>query len=137
MQSEIKFGSAIIISLWFCALGIIIAYFISLLFAFAAFVFIVIWLLLFGVYFTFYLCTFKMHIAKGHVSLHHGIIFKFTHRVPIRFVCSCRILTTPLLRKKNSCIIILFYAGGFIIFPGANNEFANLLLQKTVKNNKF
>ncbi len=132
MYAKIKFKNAVIICLWLCILGLACAAVISVLSFIASVIFFAVWFLIFGVFASIYLCTFKMHIASEHISLRHGILFRFVHRVPLRFVSSCRVFSSPMQRRTKSCIIILLYAGGFFIFPGADEYFANELLQKTV-----
>ncbi len=133
LYAKIKFKNALIICLWFCLAGLVAA--IALLWFFSytvGLIFFAVWFLIFGVFLCAYICTFKIHIASAHISLRHGMVFKFVHRAPLRFISSCRIITTPLQRRTKSCVVILLYAGGFFVLPGADINFANMLLEKTV-----
>ncbi len=133
MKEQVKLTNAIIISLWLCTLGIVIAIAVSMFSFWVSVIFAIVWVLVFGVCTIYYICTFKIHFTGEYISIRHGVFFKFVHKIPIRFVTSCEIFTAPFQRRTNSCVFVLIYSGGVLFVPGLSITFANTLMNKIIK----
>ncbi len=67
-------------------------------------------------------------VSLGEVRVTRGILFKFTRRIPTRFITgSCR-LGTPLLRSCRCSLVILYTSGTLLILPGLADSDADQLL---------
>ncbi len=119
MNVNITRQSAAAVTLWLLVPGAILSFATSLFFTnIYGFIFFALWSVVFVPFCMAYFSTFKLCIGKTHVSLRHGIFFKFTHRMPRAFITGCHIITSPLQRSKNVCILIILCASGFYVVPG-------------------
>ncbi len=137
MNIRVSRQNAAIISLWFIALGfifsLIVLFFFNAIYALVFFAFFSLFSMLFG---TVYFSSFKLFIGKTHVSLRHGRLLKFTHRMPRRFVTGCHIISSVLQRQKNICILIILCSSGFYIVPGITLNCAQKVVDTLVLRSK-
>ncbi len=119
MNYKISLRNALAVSLGFVYPGVFIALIVFFFtYSFIAFVLAFIWCVLvlgFGMY---YFTTFEFFVGKSHISLQHGRLFKFVHRMSRGFITGCHTINTPFQRRNNICVLIIVCASGFYIVPG-------------------
>ncbi len=133
MYIHVPYKAAAVAALWLASPIIIILAVVALLVkhvvASVVLAFFCVFLLLLT---ALYISRIKMYVGKNHVSLRHGLWFKFTHRLTRRFISGVHIIELPLQSIYSSCIIIIISSCGFYIVPGIGVKMAQKLADTLV-----
>lgn len=119
MEFFVSRRSAAVVGLWLTLVGVIAAtpfwkhYFFTTLCTLAVYVCAV--LLVCVMHFS----TYRVRVGKHHLTLRGGLLFRFTKRMPLRFISGCYLLSTPLQRRLKVCVLILYSSAGITCIPGA------------------
>ena len=130
MQITVSRRAAALLSTWLVLAGLVLALLAALLNALAALLGFLVWSVLAMLLGTLYFSSYKLYLGKHHVSVRHGILFLFTHRMPLRFITGCHIICSPVQRRTGSCVLVLLSSGGSVLVPGAPLAAAQQLAER-------
>ncbi len=119
MYIKVTRKAAGIASLWLILPGaifaVLIAFFIKFIYAVIIFI---LWCAIFIPLGTIYFSSFKLNVNENYVSLRHGLLYKFVHRMPKRYITGCHTLCWSMKKSAKTAILIILCASGFYIVPG-------------------
>ncbi|WP_367925749.1 PH domain-containing protein [uncultured Ruthenibacterium sp.] len=72
----------------------------------------------------------RVRVGGNHLTVRRGILFLETKRMPLRFITGCRIVQTPLGRRRGGCVLVLIASGTSTIIPGIRRSDAEQLAAK-------
>ena len=117
-----------VVGLWLFFPGAVMAPFLFWQSFAVGMVFLIVWSLLSLWFVPLHARSLEGSISLGEVRVRRGILFKFSRRIPTRFITgSCR-LGTPLLRSCHCSLVVLYTSGTLLLLPGLSDQNADQLL---------